>query len=129
MTEQAQGKSMTIARNFLGAAVAVVSLAGAAAYADTVPANPSPLRVVRYKDLNLDQPRDVARLFSRISSAADGVCGPRSYGGYPETAAHASCCHDAVARAVARVDHPALTAYFQQRTADSPSGKLTIARQ
>jgi UrcA family protein len=110
---------MTIARYFLGAAVSVLSLAGTAAYADTTLVGQSRSQAVAYKDLNLNQPRDVARLFGRISSAADRVCGPSSYGGYPKSTVYQSCYSDAVARAVAHIDHPALTAYFQQRTSDS----------
>lgn len=107
---------MTIARNFLGAAVSVLSLACTAAYADTIPLNRSHFRVVSYNDLNLDQPRDVARLFNRINSAADKVCGPRSFGGFPNTTAdYESCFSDAIARAVAHIDRPSVTAYFQQR--------------
>jgi UrcA family protein len=120
---------MAIARNLLGAAVAVLSLACTAAYADTTPVDRSRLQVVGYKDLNLDQPRDVARLFGRISSAADRVCGPSSYAGYPKSALYQSCYSDAVARAVARIDHPALTAYSQQRISDPALRKLTIAQQ
>ena len=121
---------MIIVRNFLGAAVSVLSLACTAAYADTTPLNQSQLQVVGYKDLNLNQPRDVARLFSRINSAADRACGPRSFGGYPgKTADYTSCFSDAVARAVAYVDRPTVTAYYQQRSFDSKSHKVTIARQ
>jgi UrcA family protein len=124
-----EGKYMTIARSFLGAAVSVLALAGTAAYADTTPVNHSQPHVVRYKDLDLDQPRDVARLFNRISTAADGVCGPRSFGGYPKTADYKSCYSDAIARAVAHIDRPLVTAYFQQHGSDSASGRLTIAQQ
>jgi UrcA family protein len=120
---------MTIARNFLGAAVSVLSLAGTAAYADTTPLNKSHL-VVGYKDLDLDQPRDVARLFGRINSAADRVCGPRSFGGLPgKTAEYDSCFSDAIARAVARIDRPLVTAYFQQRGSDSEAHRLANAQQ
>jgi UrcA family protein len=104
---------MTRARNFLGAAVSILSFAGTAAYADTIPLSPSHLQIVAFKDLNLDQPRDVARLFNRIQTAADRVCGPRSFGGLPyKTADYQSCFNDAVARAVAHIDRPLVTAYF-----------------
>ena len=87
-------------------------------------------QVVGYKDLNLDQPRDMARLFNRISSAADRVCGPRSFGGFPnKTADYESCFSDAIARAVAHIDRPSVTAYFQQRSAESESHGFAIAQQ
>jgi UrcA family protein len=120
---------MTIARNILGAAVSVLSLAAAAAYADTTTVNHSPTQVVRYKDLNLDHPRDVARLFSRISSAADRACGPRSFGGYPTSTVYQNCYTDAVARAVEHVDQPALTSYFRRRSSDPAFRNLTVAQR
>lgn len=123
---------MAIAQKFLGAAVSVLSLASAAAYADSAPnvgttvAGGSPASVVRFSDLNLNQPRDVARLVNRISAAANNVCGPRSFGGFFPTADYKACYSDAVARAVARIDRPLVSAYFQQNGADSVSRKLTF---
>ena len=119
---------MAIARNLLGAAVAVLSLACAAAYADTAPIG-SRLELVRFNDLNLDQPRDVARLFDRVSSAADKVCGTRSFAGhYNKMADYEICYRDTVASTVAHIGHPSVTAYFQQRSSDLAERKL-IAQQ
>ena len=120
---------MAIAHKLLGAAVSVLSLACAAAYADTTSATWSHTEVVRFNDLNLDQPRGLARLFNRVSSAADRVCGPRSFAGhYNKTADYESCYSDTVAHVVARIDRPAVTAYFQQRSSDSAERKR-IAQQ
>ena len=127
---------MAIAHKLLGAAVSVLSLACAAAHADSTLYSVSTRligshsEVVHFSDLNLDQVRDVARLFNRIALAADRVCGPRSFGGYYiKTADYESCNSDAIARAVAHIDRPSVTTYFQQRSADSASRKLTIAHQ
>jgi UrcA family protein len=110
---------MAIAHNLLGAAVSVLSLAGAAAYADTPPVIGSH-ELVRFNDLNLDQPRDVARLFNRVNSAADKVCGTRSFAAhYNKIANYEICFKDTVASAVAHIDRPSVTAYFQQRSSDS----------
>jgi UrcA family protein len=85
---------------------------------------------VRFKDLNLDRPHDVARLFSRISSAAEKVCGPRFFDGlYSKPADFEICYTDAIGRAVAEIDRPALTAYFEQRSSHSASPNITIAKQ
>jgi UrcA family protein len=109
---------MAIAHNLLGAAVSVLSIVCAAAYADTPPIG-SPLELVGFNDLNLDQPRDVARLFNRVSSAADKVCGTRSFAGhYNKIADFEVCYKDAVASAVAHIDRPSVTAYFQQRSSE-----------
>jgi UrcA family protein len=126
------GEIMTIAHKLLGAAVSVLSLACAAAYADSRPYAETTLRIgshselVRFNDLNLDQARDVARLHSRITLAADRVCGPRSFAGYyNKTADYEICYNDAIARAVAHIDRPSVTAYFQQRSSDLALRKLT----
>jgi UrcA family protein len=126
---------MPIAHKLLGAAVSILSLTCAAAYADTTPYAETMLvigshsQVVRFNDLNLDQLRDLARLFNRVSSAADGVCGPRSFAGhYNKTADYEICYSDAIARAVSHIDRPSVTAYFQQRNSGWASRKL-IAQQ
>jgi UrcA family protein len=126
---------MTIAHQLVGAAISLLSLACTAAYADSTP-NADATRqiglhsqVVRFDDLNLDQPRDLARLFNRVSSAADRVCGPRSFAGfYHKTADYEFCYSDTIARAVANIDRPSVTAYFEQRSSNWASRKL-IARQ
>jgi UrcA family protein len=76
---------------------------------------------VRYTDLNLDRPADVARLYQRIRLAAEDVCGPRLLtGSHVPAAGYQRCFADAVAQAVARVDRPALSAYHQQRLGSAP---------
>jgi UrcA family protein len=121
---------MAIAHKLLGAAVSVLSLACATAYADSAPYADTPSlighsEVVRFNDLNLDQPRGLARLFNRVSSAADRVCGPRSFAGhYNKTADYESCYSDTIAHTVARIDRPSVTAYFQQRSSDWAPRKL-----
>ena len=120
---------MAIAHRLLGAAVSVLSLACAAAYADTTLLVGPHSEVVRFNDLNLDQPRGLARLFNRVSSAADRVCGSRSFAGhYNKAADYESCYSDTIAHAVARIDRPSVTAYFQQRSSDWAPRKL-IAEQ
>ena len=120
---------MAIARNLLGAAVSVLSLACAAAYADTPSVIGSNLELVRYSDLNLDQPRDVARLYNRVNSAADKVCGTRSFAAHYNKLADFDICYkDTVASAVAHIDRPSVTAYFQQRSSELALRKL-IAQQ
>jgi UrcA family protein len=120
---------MAIAHKLLGAAASVLSLTCAAAYADTAPLIGPRSQVVRFSDLNLGQPRDVARLFNRITLAADRVCGSRSFAGfYNKSADYESCYSDTIARVVAQIDRPSVTAYFQQRSSDRASRKL-IAQQ
>jgi UrcA family protein len=71
--------------------------------------------LVQYGDLNLSQQKDVARLYTRITTAADQLCGPRSLTGiHYKWSQYADCFNDTVAQAVSRVHHPALSAYFRQ---------------
>jgi UrcA family protein len=115
--------------HLLGAAVSALSLACAAAYADSPPLIGTPLQLVRFNDLNLEQPSDVARLFIRVSSAADKVCGTRSFADHYNKAADFEICYrDTVASAVAHIDRPSVTAYFQQRSSGWASRKL-VAQQ
>lgn len=122
---------MAIAHRLVGAAGLVLSLACAAAYADSTPyADTTSLlrphsEVVRFADLNLNQPRDLARLFNRVISAADKVCGSRSFAGhYNKAADYESCYSDTISHAVTHIDRPSVTAYFQRRSADWAPRKL-----
>jgi len=98
-----------------GAAASVLGLACASASAGTaVEFNHS--SIVRYADLDLSRPSDVARLYERIAVAADQLCGPRLLSGaYSKSATYTSCYADAIGQAVASVNHAALTAYYLQR--------------
>jgi UrcA family protein len=94
------------------------SLAGATAYADTSPVETHSL-VVHLAHLNLDRTQDVAKLYKRISVAADRVCGPSTLtGSFYKTADYESCYTDAVAQAIARIDQPSVTGYYRQRLAE-----------
>jgi UrcA family protein len=85
---------------------------------------------VRYADLNLDLPADVAKLYHRIADAADGVCGPRELtGSRLVSPGYQRCFADAVAQAIARVDRPALSAYHQQQLGTALRRDATIAQR
>ena len=113
----------------IGAAVSFTSLAGATAYADTSPVETHSL-VVHLAHLNLDRTQDVAKLYKRISVAADRACGPSTLtGSFYKTADYESCYTEAVAQAVARIDQPSVTGYYRQRLAESTLHRLTIAKE
>jgi UrcA family protein len=85
---------------------------------------------VRYADLDLERPADVARLYQRIRGAAENVCGPRLLTGLNVPSPdYRRCFAAAVAQAVARVDRPALSAYHQQRLGLAPQHDATIAQR
>ena len=84
----------------------------------TVPAaseDDHPSRVVKFADLDLTHSQGAAVLYTRIRSAARAVCLPQ-YNWMMERRAISDQCRDqAIARAIADVNAPALTAYYQGR--------------
>ena len=85
---------------------------------------------VRYADLKLDRPADVATLYHRIAFAAESACGPRLLtGSHLPTRSYERCFTAAVAQAVARVDRPALSAYHQQQLGIAPQRDPTIVQR
>jgi UrcA family protein len=112
--------------------VTVLLIAGAwqcGAFASTPPAGEEVRRiVVRFGDLNLEQPAGVAALYRRLKLAAKQVCGESEPPGSAITsAAWRACEAQAVDRAVVTVDRPSLTAYYREHTA-SGYGTLTARR-
>jgi UrcA family protein len=119
---------MNTGKLLIAAAVSSFALASAVACADS----PQPAAreqvsaVVRTGDLNLNRPKDIAKLYRRIASAADQLCAPRNLGGMSSRSRdYASCYDDAISRAVGHIDRPLVTAYFEQHNPDSASRNLT----
>lgn len=71
-----------------------------------------PARVVSFSDLDLSRDVGVATLYSRIKSAAREVCDPLDVWTLRLLRQKFDCREDAIGRAVADVNSPALTAYF-----------------
>jgi UrcA family protein len=121
---------MSISGNFLKAtAVSVIGIACTAAHADS-PSSVGFQRssLVHYSDLDLNRQQDVAKLYTRITAAADQLCGPRSLTGiHYKWTDYARCYNATVAQTVAKVDRPTLSAYFQQHSLESVSGETSIA--
>jgi UrcA family protein len=94
--------------------VALVALAGAAAFASATSAHAGDAsvreRAISYSDLNLAKPADAAVLYSRLRNAADTVCGEYDIRALRDTQQHAACAARALSDAVARVNDSALTA-------------------
>jgi UrcA family protein len=110
----------------LGSVAAIVlSIASSALYADSAPGEIRHSTAVHYADLNLNQPAGVAALYRRITLAANRVCGQRTLTGsnYP-LPGYTSCYNKAIASAVARVDHPQLSAYYRAQVARSGSSEI-----
>jgi UrcA family protein len=78
--------------------------------------------VVSYGDLDLRDPKGIDSLYQRISSAAREVCGEASVRELQAQAAVRACEHRAVAQAIARVGHPALTSLHHGRRGGTQLG-------
>lgn len=77
---------------------------------------------VNLRDLNLNSPSGVITLSERIHTAAQRVCFVDSVGADEATMRRArDCATEAEARAVTRVNVPALTAYFAMNNARTPA--------
>jgi len=99
-------------KNSLFILLAAIAASPLNAFAESPGIDEPPTRVVRYGDLDLNQQSGVATLYSRISSAAREVCAPMEEISIKLLRAKYDCRQDAVARAVADVNSPALTDYF-----------------
>jgi len=84
---------------------------GAVAYAVNALDEP-PTRVVEFGDLDLNRDVGVAALYARIKSAAREVCEPLDAWSLRLLRQRFDCREDALGRAVADVNSPALSAYL-----------------
>jgi UrcA family protein len=74
-------------------------------------------QIVRFTELDLSKPADVARLYSRIKLAARNVCHTDMSPAAGEWTAHSNDCYEAtVDNAIARVNRHALTALHHDKT-------------
>ena len=95
--------------------------------AASVPANAGTGNIasltVKFVDLDVSRPEGAVRLYDRIRSAAVSVCGRFDLGAITRQADFYACVDDAIARAVAQVDSPALNAVHSMKTgAQIPQG-------
>ena len=73
-------------------------------------------RTVRFTDLDLTRPADVAQLYQRIRVAAREVCQPLSERDLTLLAASRYCVLGAIDRAVGEVNSQTLSRYHQSKT-------------
>jgi UrcA family protein len=86
------------------------------------------MKTVQYGDLNLAKPEGVARLYRRIVAAAQQVCDSRQGRSLQAQAQDSICTKESIARAVAAVDQPTLTALHAVKTGQ-PGGFPKLAKQ
>jgi len=77
---------------------------------------------VHFEDLNINSAHGAARLYQRIRHAAEDVCGGDSGSrlSLALASAYTTCVRTAVGQAVARVNHPMLSAHWLQIVNDGP---------
>jgi len=99
-------------------AVAAVALTFGASVALSDPGVHTPAsQIVRFAELDLSKPADVARLYWRIKLAARSVCHTEMSPAAGERTAHDNDCYEATLdNAIARVDRLALTALHHDKT-------------
>jgi UrcA family protein len=73
-------------------------------------------RVVRFADLDLTRPADVAALYRRIRVAARDVCDSLGERDLTLLAASRVCVRDAIDHAVSDINSPTLSRYHQTKT-------------
>ena len=115
----------TASRRVAMAVAGIAALTALSVNAQQSPANDAevPTHVVKYEDLDLSVREDAQALYRRLQSAAEEVC--NVYAEPRPTKLNkidAQCKREAVAKAVANVDHPGLTALHMER------GGMKLAR-
>jgi UrcA family protein len=102
-------KTITNHRHMLAAIAAVCLTAGALAAHAGEAVYDAPARTVRYGDLNLNTQDGAARLYGRIHTAAEQVCGDVDDRQLARAAAAKACVNRAVRAGVRAVNNPVLT--------------------
>jgi UrcA family protein len=103
--------------------IGTLALASQAAIA--APAPDAPSMLVRFADLDLTRMPGAAVLYRRIEHAASTVCASFDGRDPSHVALFQGCTREAIAASVAKVNQPALTAYYRMRTgASSPTIQL-----
>ena len=72
-----------------------------------------PSVVVHFGDLDLSRSEGATVLYRRLRSAAETVCAPLDDRGVARHMSFKACVQSAISAAVAKVDRPALTAYYE----------------
>jgi UrcA family protein len=103
-------QSRSVPVRVIGTALVIAAASMIAAVASAKGDDGRVSTVVRYGDLNLSQPGDVARLYARLKDASEKVCYVSDdYHNLRLKQVQADCMQGALNRAVERVNEPKLT--------------------
>jgi len=86
-----------------------------------------PKTIVRYADLDVSTAQGAAALYSRIRSAAEGVCSSLDRDDLAAMLRWRGCVKQAIAGAVAKIDRPALTAVYATNYGVPQQAKILTA--
>ncbi len=111
--------SISINRYFKAGSLAAIVLGASALLNGAVAGEGPAQQVVKFGDLNLNNPAGVAVLSKRLHAAAEGVCQPFSGMDPGSFSRYRACVSESLARAVAQVNVPALTAYENAKSGKS----------
>jgi UrcA family protein len=87
--------------------------------ADPRPNEQSNSQTVHYGDLNIHSDQGLAQLYQRIVAAATGACGDSDANSLEAWSQARACKSRSIARAVAAINIPGLTALYARKTATS----------
>jgi UrcA family protein len=103
--------------------ICTLALASQAVLAD--PASDAPSVRVRFADLDVTHTQGAAVLYGRIEQAANTVCAAFEGRDLSRVANFQGCVRQTIAAGVAKVNQPALTAYYRMRAGvSSPTQQL-----
>ena len=106
---------------------AALTVSAQRAHADTVDNSPRQQTLVRFSDLDVTRNAGVSILYGRLQRGARLVCEPLYRKDVQRSHAFDHCVTDAMARAVAEVAQPTLTAYYGARTKVQDRDAIALA--
>jgi UrcA family protein len=127
-TERARSR---LPNNIARACVAALAVCSVTLSSGVAAADPSPETVtlkVFYGDLNLERPEGAAALYRRLRAAAGTVCSPVDSTQPDWLKRSEDCIRKSIAGAVAKVDNPVLTAYYQSKNPGRTLPPLVTAK-
>jgi UrcA family protein len=86
-----------------------------------------PSVTVKFADLDISRPAGATKLYGRIQGAANVVCSAYDHSGFTTQANFKACVSDAIGRAVAKVESPALNMVYRAKTGAMVPTRLATA--
>jgi UrcA family protein len=104
-----------------------VSLGSALSVPASADTGDIPSVTVKFADLDISRPAGATTLYGRIQEAANLVCSAYDRSNFAAQANFKACVGDAIGRAVAKVESPALNMVYRIKTGASVPTRLATA--